>query len=115
MVKSLIKLLEFRNSVPAFDLDGSIKVETPSEHEIVITRMKKKYQGKIQKIFDFFTFAQKYHDYNLCIFLRLLKTKYLIIIFNLISQILEINLSTSHVSLSFIHSSNDNFMLTITN
>lgn len=30
--------------------------------------MKKKYQGKIQKNFDFFTFAQKYHDYNLCIF-----------------------------------------------
>ena len=27
--------------MPAFDLNGSVEVETPSEHEIVITRINK--------------------------------------------------------------------------
>lgn len=38
VVASLIKLLEFRNKEAAFDLDGSINIETPSDHEIVIER-----------------------------------------------------------------------------
>lgn len=38
VVQSLIKLLEFRNSEAAFDLEGAIEVTTPSEHEITITR-----------------------------------------------------------------------------
>ena len=38
IVKSLIKLLKFRNKEEAFDLDGSIDVETPSESEIIISR-----------------------------------------------------------------------------
>lgn len=41
VVKSLIKLLEFRNNDKAFDLDGSINIAIPSDHEIVITRMNK--------------------------------------------------------------------------
>ena len=41
VVKSLIKLLEFRNSAAAFDLNGSIKIKTPSDHEIIITRTNK--------------------------------------------------------------------------
>lgn len=47
VVKSLIKLLEFRNQEDAFDLKGSIKVETPSDHEIVITRMNKAKTDKV--------------------------------------------------------------------
>lgn len=38
VVKALLQLMEFRNSESAFDLDGAIDVETPSDHEIVITR-----------------------------------------------------------------------------
>ncbi|WP_103661262.1 sucrose phosphorylase [Lactobacillus sp. HT06-2] len=38
VVQSLIKLLEFRNSEAAFDLEGAIEVTTPSKHEITITR-----------------------------------------------------------------------------
>lgn len=38
VVAALIKLLEFRNKEAAFDLDGKIDVQTPSDHEIVITR-----------------------------------------------------------------------------
>ena len=41
VVQSLIKLLKFRNEEAAFDLDGSIEVETPSENEIVIRRSNK--------------------------------------------------------------------------
>ena len=64
VVKSLIKLLEFRNSVPAFDLDGSIKVETPSEHEIVITRMNKAKTDVASAKVDFqnLTYQVKYND-----------------------------------------------------
>ncbi len=39
VVASLLKLLEFRNKEAAFDLDGSINIETPSDHEIVIERL----------------------------------------------------------------------------
>ena len=31
----------FRNSAAAFDLNGSIKIKTPSDHEIIITRTNK--------------------------------------------------------------------------
>ena len=41
VVQSLIKLLRFRNEEAAFDLDGSIDVETSSENEIVIRRKNK--------------------------------------------------------------------------
>ena len=41
VVQSLIKLLKFRNEEAAFDLDGTINVETPSENEIVIQRSNK--------------------------------------------------------------------------
>ena len=41
VVQSLIKLFRFRNEEAAFDLDGSIEVETPSEDEIVIRRSNK--------------------------------------------------------------------------
>ena len=41
VVQSLIKLLRFRNEEAAFDLDGSIEVETPSENVIVIRRSNK--------------------------------------------------------------------------
>lgn len=41
VVQSLIKLLRFRNEEAAFDLDGSIDVETPSENVIVIRRSNK--------------------------------------------------------------------------
>lgn len=34
-----MKLLEFRNSEAAFDLAGLLEVATPSEHEIVLTRV----------------------------------------------------------------------------
>lgn len=64
VVKSLIKLLEFRNSVPAFDLDGSIDVATPSEHEIVITRMNKAKTDVASAKVDFqnLTYQVKYND-----------------------------------------------------
>lgn len=38
VVKRLIKLLQFRNEQPAFDLNGSLEVNTPSEHTIEIER-----------------------------------------------------------------------------
>lgn len=41
VVASLLKLFTFRNTETAFDLNGSIKVETPSENEIRIVRMNK--------------------------------------------------------------------------
>lgn len=41
VVQSLIKLLRFRNEEAAFDLDGSIDVETSNENEIVIRRKNK--------------------------------------------------------------------------
>lgn len=41
VVQSLIKLLRLRNEEAAFDLDGSIDVETPSENVIVIRRSNK--------------------------------------------------------------------------
>lgn len=39
VVAKLLKLLEFRNSEAAFDLAGLLEVATPSEHEIVLTRV----------------------------------------------------------------------------
>ena len=39
VVASLLKLLSFRNNEAAFDLDGSIDVETPDEHSIIISRL----------------------------------------------------------------------------
>ncbi|MDB6243841.1 sucrose phosphorylase [Lactobacillus amylovorus] len=41
VVASLLKLFTFRNTEAAFDLEGNIKVETPSENEIRIVRMNK--------------------------------------------------------------------------
>ena len=41
VVQSLLKLFSFRNNSQAFDLEGSIEVETPDEHTIVITRQNK--------------------------------------------------------------------------
>lgn len=38
IVQNLLKLLKFRNTESAFDLSGSIEVETPSENTIHITR-----------------------------------------------------------------------------
>lgn len=38
VVKKLINLLRFRNTSKAFDLEGSFRVETPTENTIVITR-----------------------------------------------------------------------------
>ena len=40
-MQSLLKLFSFRNNSQAFDLEGSIEVETPDEHTIVITRQNK--------------------------------------------------------------------------
>jgi sucrose phosphorylase len=41
VIQQLFALLKFRNESPAFDLDGTIEVATPSESEIVITRKNK--------------------------------------------------------------------------
>lgn len=41
VVQSLLRLLKFRNNEAAFDLDGSIDVNTPNDHEIKITRKNK--------------------------------------------------------------------------
>ncbi|MCH3997588.1 MAG: sucrose phosphorylase [Lactobacillus amylovorus] len=41
VVASLLKLFAFRNTEAAFDLEGNIEVETPSENEIRIVRMNK--------------------------------------------------------------------------
>ena len=41
VVASLLKLFTFRNTEAAFDLEGNIEVETPSENEIRIVRMNK--------------------------------------------------------------------------
>ncbi|MDN6013405.1 MAG: sucrose phosphorylase, partial [Lactococcus sp.] len=38
VVQKLLTLLTFRNTAAAFDLEGSIEVDTPSEHEIIIRR-----------------------------------------------------------------------------
>ena len=53
IVKALIKLLEFRNKEKAFDLQGSIKVLTPSDHEIVITRTNKQKTSEVTAKVDF--------------------------------------------------------------
>ncbi len=39
VVAKLLKLLEFRNTEAAFDLDGRLEVAAPSEHEIVLKRV----------------------------------------------------------------------------
>lgn len=64
VVKSLIKLLEFRNSIPAFDLEGSIKIETPSEHEIIVTRVNKEETEVANAYVDFknLNYQVKYND-----------------------------------------------------
>lgn len=41
VIQKLLNLLKFRNENDAFDLNGSINVETPTDHEIVITRENK--------------------------------------------------------------------------
>lgn len=41
VVAALLNLLRFRNQIPAFDLEGSIDVQAPSEHEITIVRSNK--------------------------------------------------------------------------
>ena len=41
VVQSLLKLFSFRNNSQAFDLEGSIEVETPDDHTIVIKRQNK--------------------------------------------------------------------------
>lgn len=41
VVAALLNLLRFRNQTPAFDLEGSIDVQAPSEHEITIVRSNK--------------------------------------------------------------------------
>lgn len=38
VVKKLLNLLTFRNTAQAFELDGGIEIETPSDTDIVITR-----------------------------------------------------------------------------
>lgn len=64
VVKSLIKLLEFRNSIPAFDLEVSIKIETPSEHEIIVTRVNKEETEVANAYVDFknLNYQVKYND-----------------------------------------------------
>lgn len=64
VVKSLIELLEFRNSIPAFDLEGSIKIETPSEHEIIVTRVNKEETEVANAYVDFenLNYQVKYND-----------------------------------------------------
>lgn len=39
VVAKLLKLLEFRNTEAAFDLDGRLEVAAPSEHEIILKRV----------------------------------------------------------------------------
>lgn len=41
VVAALLNLLRFRNQTPAFDLEGSIDVQAPSEYEITIVRSDK--------------------------------------------------------------------------
>lgn len=41
VVSSLLKLFKFRNTEPAFDLNGSIEISTPAENEIQIIRRNK--------------------------------------------------------------------------
>ena len=41
VVKSLLNLFAFRNRSAAFDLEGTIDVETPTAHSIVIKRQNK--------------------------------------------------------------------------
>lgn len=41
VVSSLLKLFKFRNTEPAFDLNGSIEISTPTENEIQIIRRNK--------------------------------------------------------------------------
>ena len=41
VVSSLLKLLKFKNTKPAFDLNGSIEISTPTENEIQIIRRNK--------------------------------------------------------------------------
>ena len=41
MVKALLNLFSFRNRSEAFDIEGTIEVETPTEYSIVIKRQNK--------------------------------------------------------------------------
>ncbi|MCO6582581.1 sucrose phosphorylase, partial [Escherichia coli] len=41
VVKSLLNLFSFRNRSEAFDLEGTIDIETPTAHSIVIKRQNK--------------------------------------------------------------------------
>lgn len=50
VVKALLKLLKLRNSEPAFDLDGTITVQTPNSHQIKIIRQNRDHnrEAKVQ-------------------------------------------------------------------
>ncbi|MFU2222411.1 sucrose phosphorylase [Streptococcus pluranimalium] len=48
VVKALLKLFSFRNNSAAFDLEGTIDVETPDEHTIVITRSSSDFKTQAQ-------------------------------------------------------------------
>ena len=50
VVKNLLDLLAWRNKFAAFDLDGSIEVETPTETTIKVTRKDK--DGKNVAVLD---------------------------------------------------------------
>ena len=45
VVANLLKLLSWRNEFAAFDLDGSIDIQTPTETTITITRKDKEGQN----------------------------------------------------------------------
>lgn len=68
VVKDLIELLEFRNVSKAFDLDGSISIDTPSESEIVINRVSKNGQSVAKLTADFKTKSFSIRENNNIIF-----------------------------------------------
>lgn len=52
VVKKLLSILAFRNEQPAFDLDGSIEVTTPSEHTIEIERKNQAENESVKLVAD---------------------------------------------------------------
>ncbi|MCA5013708.1 MULTISPECIES: sucrose phosphorylase [unclassified Enterococcus] len=52
VVKKLLSILTFRNEQPAFDLDGSIEVTTPSEHTIEIERKNQAENERVKLVAD---------------------------------------------------------------
>ncbi|SFC09230.1 sucrose phosphorylase [Alkalibacterium subtropicum] len=75
VVANLLKILEFRNTSQAFDLEGTIMIDTPSESQIIIERTDKEGASTAILKADLETKAFTIHKNGLKIFEQLAETR----------------------------------------